>query len=170
MLRYYKGLHILLEALKDTGFPLVIVGDGPKEQELKSQAQRLNLQNVYFLGRLSDDDKVALIQLSTAIVFPSHLRSEAFGITLLEGAMYGKPMISCEIGTGTTYINIGNQTGLVVPPEDPGALRNALRFLWSQPEEASAMGKKAQARYEALFTGEQMVRAYTRVYEEVLGR
>jgi glycosyltransferase involved in cell wall biosynthesis len=74
------------------------------------------------------------------VAFPSHLRSEAFGISLLEGAMYGKPMISSEIGTGTTYINIDQQTGLVVPPSDPQALREAMRTLWDDPQLAQEMG------------------------------
>jgi rhamnosyl/mannosyltransferase len=167
VLRYYKGLHTLLDALEHTGYPLVIVGSGPKEQELKAQAQRLRLRNVHFLGRVSDNDKVALLQLSTAVVFPSHLRSEAFGITLIEGAMHGKPLISCEIGTGTTYINIANETGLVVPPEEPIALREALRYLWENPDAASAMGAKSLARFNELFTGEKMVEAYMTVYRNL---
>ena len=75
------------------------------------------------MGYLLEDDKVALINLCYAVVFPSHLRSEAFGISLLEGAMYGKPLISSEIGTGTSHINIDGETGLVVPPNDPVALQ-----------------------------------------------
>ncbi len=126
VLRYYKGLHILLEAAQGTPYPVVIVGAGPVEQELKAQAAQLGLSNVTFLGQLSDVDKVALLMLCYGVVFPSHLRSEAFGISLLEGAMYGKPMISSEIGTGTTFVNIGNETGLVVPPSDPAALRQAM--------------------------------------------
>ncbi|WP_397443663.1 glycosyltransferase family 4 protein [Pseudomonas chlororaphis] len=168
VLRYYKGLHTLLEALRGTGYPLVIIGDGPKKQELVAQAEKLGLQNVHFLGRLADEDKIALIQLSTAIVFPSHLRSEAFGITLLEGAMYGKPLISCEIGTGTTYINIANETGLVVPPENPLALRQAMQYLWDNPQEAQMMGKKSQIRYNQLFTGDRMVQAYAKVYQDLM--
>ena len=99
MLRYYKGLHILLDALQDTGYPVVIVGSGPVEAELKKHAAQLGLDHVHFLGMLPDEDKVALLQLCYGVIFPSHLRSEAFGISLLEGAMYGKPMISSEIGT-----------------------------------------------------------------------
>lgn len=168
VLRYYKGLHTLMEALQGTGYPMVIVGDGPKKQELMAQAKSMGLQNVHFLGRLPEADKVALIQLSTAIVFPSHLRSEAFGVSLLEGAMYGKPMISCEIGTGTTYINIAGETGLVVPPEHPTALRQAMQHLWDNPQEALVMGEKAQSRYNLLFTGEQMTRAHIEVYQDLL--
>ena len=94
VIRYYKGLHILLDAARGTDYPIVIVGAGPIEQELKRRADEQGLRNVIFLGTVSDEDKAALLQLSYAIVFPSHLRSEAFGISLLEGAMYGKPMIS----------------------------------------------------------------------------
>ncbi|PKD78411.1 glycosyltransferase, partial [Escherichia coli] len=104
-------------------YPIVIVGAGPIESELREQAQNLGLKNVHFLGALPDEDKSALLTLSYGIVFPSHLRSEAFGISLLEGAMYRKPMISSEIGTGTTFINVNDQTGLVIPPSDPSALR-----------------------------------------------
>jgi len=48
MLRYYKGLHILLEAVVDSEIPVVIVGNGPIEAALKQQAQQLNLKNVIF--------------------------------------------------------------------------------------------------------------------------
>jgi rhamnosyl/mannosyltransferase len=168
VMRYYKGLHILLDALKDVDYPVVIVGAGPLELELHAQAQALGLRNIHFLGRLGDEDKVALLQLSYAIVFPSHLRSEAFGISLLEGAMYGKPMISSEIGTGTSYINIHNETGLVVPPSNPQAFREAMRTLWDDPVRAAAMGVKAEARYRQLFTADDMGRKWTELYQELL--
>ncbi|AIS10151.1 glycosyl transferase family 1 [Pseudomonas chlororaphis subsp. aurantiaca] len=168
VMRYYKGLHILLDALKDVDYPVVIVGAGPLEAELHAQAAALGLRNLHFLGRLGDEDKVALLQLSYAIVFPSHLRSEAFGISLLEGAMYGKPMISSEIGTGTSYINIHGETGLVVPPSDPLALRAAMRQLWDSPGQAAQMGLKAEARYRQLFTADEMGRRWSELYQELL--
>lgn len=167
MLRYYKGLHILLDAAKGTDYPIVIVGAGPIEAELKVQAAQLDLSNIHFLGQLSDEDKVALLTLSYGVLFPSHLRSEAFGISLLEGAMYGKPMISSEIGTGTTFINIADETGLVVPPSDPVALRQAIQYLWEHPEQAAEMGKRAEERYWTHFTAEQMVKSYVELYSEL---
>ncbi|UVE17955.1 glycosyltransferase family 4 protein [Pseudomonas sp. LS44] len=168
VMRYYKGLHILLEALRGTSYPVVIVGAGPLEQELRAQAQALNLEHVHFVGRLGDEDKVALLQLCSAIVFPSHLRSEAFGISLLEGAMYGKPMISSEIGTGTSYINIHGETGLVVPPSDPQAFREAMRTLWDNPQLAAEMGRQAGLRYQRLFTIERMGKQTAELYAELL--
>lgn len=168
VMRYYKGLHILLEAAKGTGYPIVIVGSGPLELGLRAQAQALGLNHVHFVGRVDDDDKVALLQLCSAMVFPSHLRSEAFGISLLEGAMYGKPMISSEIGTGTSYINVHNQTGLVVPPSDPQAFRAAMRTLWDNPPLAAQMGLQAERRYEQLFTAERMGQQIAALYRELL--
>jgi rhamnosyl/mannosyltransferase len=170
VLRYYKGLHILLDAVAGTDYPVVIVGAGPIEQELKDHAARLGLKNVMFVGRVDELDKVALLKLCYAVAFPSHLRSEAFGISLLEGAMFGKPMISSEIGTGTTYINIDRQTGLVVPPSDPDALRVAMRTLWDDPQLAKEMGNRAEARYWQLFTAEQMADDYVSLYQELVAR
>ena len=170
VLRYYKGLHILLDAVANSDYPVVIVGAGPIEMELKAHAERLGLTHVLFVGALDDHDKVALLTLCYAVAFPSHLRSEAFGISLLEGAMYGKPMISSEIGTGTSYINVDGETGLVVPPSDPQAFGEAMRTLWDNPELAQAMGKRAEARYWELFTAEQMARSYTALYHELVAR
>ena len=170
VLRYYKGLHILLDAVANTDYPVVIVGAGPIEMELKEHAARLGLKHVLFMGALDEDDKVALLTLCYAVAFPSHLRSEAFGISLLEGAMYGKPMISSEIGTGTTYINIDGDTGIVVPPSDPRAFGAAMRRLWDNPDLAAAMGRRAEVRYWELFTAEQMAGSYAALYHELVAK
>ncbi|WP_297840712.1 glycosyltransferase family 4 protein [Pseudomonas sp.] len=167
-LRYYKGLDYLLEAAHATQLPVVILGGGHLEQELKARALQLGLNNVYFLGSLPDEDKAALLELCYAFVFPSHLRSESFGISLLEGAMFGKPMISCEIGTGTTFINIAGETGLVVPPCDAAALGQAMLSLWQNPEMALTMGENAQRRYEEFFSADVMAESYANVYRELL--
>ena len=98
------------------------------------------------------------------------MRSEAFGISLLEGAIYGKPLISSEIGTGTTYINIGGETGVVVPPSDPGALREAMDYLWNNPEVAKKMGESAEERYWDLFTADKMAKSYVDLYQRLLDK
>ena len=156
-----------MEAAQGVDYPIVIVGAGPIEEELKIQAVQLGLRNVHFFGYLPDTDKVALLTLCYGVLFPSHLRSEAFGVSLLEGAMYGKPMISSEIGTGTTFINIGDETGLVVSPSEPAALQQAMRYLWDHPEQAAEKGRRAQARYWELFTADQMVGGYVKMYREL---
>jgi rhamnosyl/mannosyltransferase len=164
VLRYYKGLHILLDAIKDAPFKVIIVGSGPTEAELKQQAQDLQLTNVVFTGHLTDEEKVALFKLSRGVVFPSYLRAEAFGVTLLEGAMYGKALISTEVGSGTSHVNIDSETGIVVPPGSAKALRQAMDQLWYRPEMAKLMGQRARKRYEQLFTGQLMGRRYHDVY------
>ena len=169
VMRYYKGLHILLKALQGTSLKVVIVGAGPLERELRRQAEALCVeQNLVFLGRVDEADKIALLELCYGVVFPSHLRSEAFGISLLEGAMFGKPLISSEIGTGTSYINIHGETGLVVPPDDPSAFRAAMQRLWDDPVLAGRMGAKAVERFQYLFTAESMARRHSELYREVL--
>lgn len=168
MLRYYKGLHILLEAAQGTNFPILMMGNGPVEQDLKQQAHQYGLTNVHFLGALPEEDKIALLSLCYAVAFPSHLRSEAFGITLLEAAMYGKPMISCEIGTGTSFVNIDQKTGLVVPPNDASAFRNAMQYLISHPEEAAMMGQNAGNRFQEMFTAQKMATSYKDLYQRVI--
>lgn len=170
VLRYYKGLDTLLSALEGVDYPVVILGAGPQELELKAQAEKLQLRNVLFVGRLDDEDKACLLQMCYALVFPSHLRSEAFGISLLEASMYGKPMISCEIGTGTTFVNIDEETGLAVPPNAPQALREAMRRLWDNPEQVERFGVNAKARFQQLFTAEHMCASTAQVYRDVLNR
>ncbi len=169
VLRYYKGLHILIDAVVGTNFKVVIVGAGPIEEELKQRAEDKGVtDNIIFRGQVSNEEKMALIQLSCSMVFPSHLRSEAFGMTLLEGAMFGKPLISTEIGTGTSYVNIHNKTGLVVVPSNAKELRDAMAYLHSHPHEAKKMGQRAKVRYEELFSGENMGKAYMDIYQELV--
>jgi O-antigen biosynthesis rhamnosyltransferase len=169
VLRYYKGLHILLEAMRNAPFKLVVAGSGPMAGALKAQARRLRLDNVVFAGQVGDREKMALFQLARAVVLPSHLRAEAFGVTLLEGAMMRRALITAELGTGTSHVNANGRTGLVVAPGSAPALRGALDRLWMQPELAAAMGTAARARYEQLFTGELMGQRYVDLYHRVLG-
>lgn len=166
VLRYYKGLHVLIEAVRLSGLPVVIVGAGPMETDLKNQAR--DLDKVHFVGAVSDADKAALLALCRAFVFPSHLRSEAFGLSLVEAAMFSRPMISCEIGTGTSYINIDGETGLVVPPTDARALADAMQRMAASEAEAKCFGKAARRRYEALFTAKRMGEAYATLYRALL--
>src|SRR5262249_26227807 len=153
-------LHILLDAMQGMDCPVVIVGAGAVESELKAQAARLQLSNVDFVGPVGDEDKVALLTLCHALTFPSHLRSEAFGISLLEGAMFGKPLITAEIGTGTSYVNVDGETGLIVPPSDARALRTAMETVWNDQTLAERLGEQAQARFYANFTADKMVDKY----------
>ncbi|MFK4809053.1 glycosyltransferase [Devosia sp. ZW T5_3] len=163
--RYYKGLEYLLAAARQTGLPVVIAG--ADEAEVFSDT-RLRPANVAVVGRISDDDKEALLSLSRAFVFPSHLRSEAFGVALLEAARVGRPMISCEIGTGTSYVNLDGQTGLVIRPQSVEALCVAMQKLANDKDLSEAMGAAAKQRFTAEFTSRTMGRRYFDLYNQLL--
>jgi rhamnosyl/mannosyltransferase len=168
VLRYYKGLDFLLQAAQQVSTPIVIVGDGPEGPRLRSAAKALGLTHVHFLGALDDADKNALMALCRAVVFPSHLRSEAFGITLLEGARQGKPLICCEISTGTTWVNRHNETGLVVPPADAAALAQAMNLVAADDALCQRLGAGARQRWKQHFMPEVVGAAYRQLYDDLL--
>lgn len=156
-LRYYKGLHILLEAMKGEDYQLVIAGGGNINQYQLGK-------NSHFLGQISEQEKADLLSSCHCVILPSHLRSEALGIALIEGAMFGKPLICCAINSGTDYINIDRQTGIVTQPNDPIALRGAMRYLQENPNLAKQMGKMARKRFEQLFKSAAMSARYQELY------
>lgn len=164
-LRYYKGLTFLVEAARQTGLPVVIAGSG----ELSDFVAQQGLANVRGLGNVKEDDKRALLALCKAFVFPSHLRSEAFGVALLEAAFAGKPMISCEIGTGTSFVNLDQETGIVVPPGDVSALARAMQRLAGDEVLCDRYGATARQRAEKFFSSEVMVKSYRDIYTSLVG-
>jgi glycosyltransferase involved in cell wall biosynthesis len=99
---------------------------------------------------------------------PSHLRSEAYGIVLVEAARAGRAMISCEIGTGTSFVNRHGETGLVVAPADVRALGDAMRNLWEDGGAAARFGAAARLHYEHSLTAHAMTREYLMLYERLL--
>jgi glycosyltransferase involved in cell wall biosynthesis len=168
VLRYYKGLHTLITAAASVGARVVIAGSGPEGTPLQEQARKLGAANVTFAGQVTDAEKVALLKHCRALVLPSHLRSEAFGMVLVEAAMFGKPMISCEIGTGTSFVNADGETGIVVPPENPSELAGAMNRLMEDKGLALRFGQAARLRYEQMFSGEALGKAYAALYQEVV--
>lgn len=167
VLRYYKGLEFLLDAVKNSNLKLVIAGSGPEEIYLKKKARKLHLSNVFFLGEVSEKEKYALLEACCTVVVPSHLRSEAFSLTLLEGLMFGKPIVSTRLGTGTTYVNVHNVTGFTVEPENPDQLRDALISLTTNKKLALAFGEAAKKRYLDHFNGDQMAKSYLEIYTDL---
>lgn len=164
-LRYYKGLPFLVEAAQTSGARIIVAGDGD-DHEFRRAAG--NAANIVFAGHVSEEEKWYLLRSCRALVLPSHLRSEAYGMVLVEAAMCGKPMITCEIGTGTSFINVHEETGLVVEPTSPGALAAAMTRLLKQPELCHRFGRNARARYEELFNGRQTTNAHLRLYHDLL--
>jgi glycosyltransferase involved in cell wall biosynthesis len=168
VLRYYKGIHTLISAAKYVNAKVVIAGSGPKSLELKQQAVDLGLKNIIFAGQLSEKEKVTLIKYCLAFVLPSHLRSEAYGMVLVEASLMKRPMITCEIGTGTSFVNLNMETGFVVEPEQPKSLASAMNKFLHNQHLADQMGLVARKRYESLFSGGALGKAYSSVYKDIL--
>ncbi|NMP28000.1 glycosyltransferase [Rahnella sp. SAP-1] len=168
VLRYYKGLHYLIDAAEISGLPVIIAGNGPLREELEARVSQKKLQNVRFVGHISDEDKISLLTLCKAFVFPSHLRSEAFGISLLEAQLFAKPIISCEVGSGSSYVNSNGETGFIVPAGDVRAIADCMMRLESDPQLCKAMGDKGRQRMLSMFTAKEMARRYAEVYQELV--
>lgn len=149
VLRYYKGLETLVKAAKQVDCQIVIAGEGPEREHLQALKEQVGAQNIVFAGEITNAQKKALYKKASVFAFPSNARSEAFGISLAEAAMYGVPMVSCEIGTGTSFINLDKITGYVVPPDDSLSFAEALNAILCSPELSESMGKAASARWQA---------------------
>jgi rhamnosyl/mannosyltransferase len=167
VLRYYKGFDTLIRAARNVRAKIVIAGSGPQDCELRMLAAQEQADNVVFAGQVSEQEKFALLNGCQGLVLPSHLRSEAFGMVLVEASMLGKPMVCCEIGTGTSYVNEHGVTGFVVEPGQPQMLADAMNRLASDEPLRTAMGLAARRRYDRLFSGEALGRAYSELYREV---
>lgn len=167
--RYYKGLHLLISAMKTVNAKLLLVGSGPEGKKLRRLVEAYHLNDkVSFLSELSDDEVNAYYKACDIFVLPSHLRSEAFGLVQLEAMACKKPIISTELSTGTSFVNRHKKTGLVVSPNDPKALAHALNYLLKNPRIRIEYGENGYKRVTQKFSVDRMVDATKRLYLEVL--
>jgi len=144
--RYYKGIHILLKCSSYIKVPIVIAGDGPERKYLEQMAKSISAQNIYFVGKLTDEELVHYLHACSIFVFPSIARSEAFGLSIVEAHAAGKPVIATKLGTGVEWANIDGVTGINVPPNNEQALAQSIQFLLDNEEIREAMGKTAKER------------------------
>ena len=170
LLRYYKGLDTLIEALPHIpNTHLTIVGSGPMEAEWKTLAASRNLMGrITFAGAVSDDDLSAYYHRADLFVLPANARSEAFGMVLVEAMAAGRPCVTTELGTGTSWIVQHGQTGLVVPPGHPPALAEAINTLRSDEALRCRLAEASLARARAEFAHPVMVNRIMQVYDEVM--
>jgi rhamnosyl/mannosyltransferase len=77
-------------------------------------------------------------------------------------------MISCEVGSGTSFVNAHGETGLVVPPEDVDGLAGAMNALLADSALVEKFGLAARQRYESLFSGTALGKAYAQLYHDVI--
>jgi phosphatidylinositol alpha-1,6-mannosyltransferase len=155
-----KGMDVLVEAAGRLApsYPdltVAIAGTGRELPRLERQAQRSPVA-VHLLGRVSDEDRAALLASADIFVMACRnrwggLEQEGFGIVFLEAAAAGVPQVAGDSGGVSEAVEDG-VTGLVVGrPGDPGSLAEALRSLLADPTRRRRMGRAARARVEEFF-------------------
>jgi glycosyltransferase involved in cell wall biosynthesis len=168
---FYKGIPYLVEAMKNVSNDaiLLIVGDGPMEEEIKALIEKYNLENkVFMLGRASDDELISYFQACDIFVLPSILPSEAFGIVQLEAMSCEKPVINMRLNNGVNYVSINNETGLTVEPANASQLSDAINLLVQDENLRIKLGKNARARVEEKFDIKKIKEKYIQFYENFI--
>ena len=162
---YFKGIPNLLEAMALLPeCSLIMVGDGKKRQETEEQIDHLGLRDrVVLAGLQTGEFYRAFFHVADVFAFPSTW-PESFGIVGIEALAAGLPIVTTEIGAGSSYYNEDGKTGFIVPPQDPHALADALRKIVSNPELHKTMSENARIRADK-FALEKMPERYEEVYK-----
>lgn len=167
---YYKGLEFLIDAINlIPDVSLVIIGSGPLRDKLIKKINELNLASRIKIVPEVDEKKLhSYYKACDLFVLPSVEKSETYGIVQIEAMACGKPTICTEIGTGTTFVNQNEVTGLVVPPRNIELLAEAMNKLIINKEMGKQLGNQGKERALKEFTAEIMVSKTYKVYQDLL--
>ncbi|HWG41391.1 MAG TPA: glycosyltransferase [Gemmataceae bacterium] len=163
-----KDIDTLLRAAAlvvrdDPAFRLEIAGDGPCMPALRQTSAELGLEaNVRFLGQIRD---VAGL-LARAGLFVLSSLSEGVSLTLLEAMARGLPVVATRVG-GNPEVVAEDETGLLVPAQDPAALAAALLRLRRDGGECLRLGQAGRHRVETIFDVRRMVGEYEQLYRGI---
>ena len=163
-----KGIHYLLQAMKDLPkeIKLHIVGKGPDEKQLKQYAKENNLNNINFLGFKSREEIKNEYQNCIATILPCNW-FEIFGMTNIESAINGKPVIASNIG-GIPEIVEHNKTGLLFEPTNIEQLKKSILMYWNNPDLVIEHGRNAYQKATNLYTEDRYFNELKKIYKEVL--
>jgi rhamnosyl/mannosyltransferase len=168
--RYYKGLDVLIRAIRTLDATLLLVGSGPEEARMRRLVTSLGLaERVRFAGAVSEATLPAYYHAADVLALPSVFRGESFGLALAEAHACGLPTISTELGTATSVVNRHGETGLVVRPGSVDGLATALAQLADDPAWREQLGRGAH-RLSERFTAARMVAETRRIYQTALGQ
>lgn len=158
-----KGAEALLQAYAGlrTTLPLVFIG----RQQIADLDKRLP-QNVLLMGPWPHDAVMGAWKRCTVGVVPS-IVADCCPTVAMEAMVMGRPIVATRNG-GLTDIVADGETGLLVPPGDPQALRTALQALLDDPERRERMGALAKERVTR-FQASSVVTNFEQVYQELLG-
>lgn len=155
---------VRLIADREPKFQLNIVGDGPHRNEIVQLAADLNLgANVRFLGCRHDVPQL----LADAGLFVLSSVTEGLSLTLLEAMAMGLPIVATRVGGNPEVVEDGT-TGLLVPPQSPQAMADAMLSLIRNPDRAAQMGLAGRERVEEHFDLRKVVARYENLYVDLL--
>lgn len=165
---YYKGLPYLIKAMKNIDAKLIVIGDGPLKYKFKLLA-RMNGVNhkIVWLGNVPDETLISYYHASSIFVLPSCVKSESFGIVILEAQAAGKPVVSTDLPTGVTFTNLHQKTGLIVPPGNSQSLAEAVNRLLESKELREEYGGNGKARVRREFTEAIMAKKFLTLYNSI---
>jgi glycosyltransferase involved in cell wall biosynthesis len=170
---YYKGFEFLIRAMRDvrTDAMLVLGGTGPLSDALKRLAVESGVEErVLFAGRIPEEELAAYYHAADVYCLSSVEPSEAFGLVQVEAMACRRPVVSCELNNGVTYVNQNGVTGVVVPPRAPAALAGAINRLLEDEALRLRLGQAGYERARREFTLERMWSGMLEVYRNVLAR
>jgi glycosyltransferase involved in cell wall biosynthesis len=160
-----KGFDVFLRALQDVPqASVVIVGDGEQRDELHALADRLGIQErIHWIGWR--DDRRSYLPWFDVFVLPS--RFEGFPLALLEALLAQKAVVATDVGSVAEAV-LPEQTGLLVPSEDPAALGVAIGRLLRDDELRHRLGTAGRELVQSRFTASHMARSFELLYAELL--
>ena len=144
---------------------LLIVGDGPLRQVLEELARNLGLKDrMRFMG--TGCDVPGLMKAADGYLMSSAW--EGMPIVLLEASSTGIPIVATDVG-GNSEVVLDNETGFLVPPNDPGALAAAMVRIMDRPEVARRiMGEAGRRHIEENYTLDRVTDLWEALYNELL--
>ena len=170
-LSHEKGLDILLEAMPEIlqthpTIRLLIVGEGEQRKSLEQLANTLSIDHALTWAGLQPKESLSswYAQMNILIV-PS--RFEGFGLSAIEAMSYAIPVVATAVD-GLKEVVEDHQTGLLVPPQNPSALANALITLMNNPKQQKQLGESGRIRVKAIFAYTLYQKTLGQLYEEVL--
>ena len=166
---YYKGVHVLIDAMAACRGTLMIAGEGPLEADLRQQVAARGLTDrVVFLGHVADEDLPHYYRAADLFVLPSIAKTEAFGVVQLEAMAAGRAVVSTNLPTGVPWVNQDGVSGLVVPPGDADALATALTRLLDDDPLRERLSRNAASRADAVFSQQSMINRFKHVVETIV--
>ena len=160
----YKGVDTLLRAWPKVlamhpASELIVVGDGGDRARLERLAGSWTDNRIRFTGRIHDRElrelygSSAVFALPTAATVGRDAAGEGFGLVFLEAAAFGLPVVAGRSGAVPEVVEDG-RTGLLVDPDDPAAVANAIGTLLRDPSLRTRLGRAARSRVQTRFTFE----------------